>query len=97
MVALGNESVLDCRWNVSRTLAPNNNSTKNTTMDDYENNVIPRNYQPLVYAFIVALGIVGNGVAIFVISHSLSMRQKFTNSLILNQSSIDLVTVLILI
>ena len=98
MVALGNESVLDGRWNFSRTLASNNSSPNNTTMDDYENNVISSNYQQLAYAVIAALGIVGNGVAIFVISHSLSMRQKFTNILILNQSIIDFVTsVLILI
>ena len=98
MVGFGNESVLDGRWNISLTLASNNDSTNNTTIDDYESNRIPRNYQQLAYAFIAALGIVGNGVAIFVISHSLQMRQKFTNILILNQSSIDLVTsVLILI
>ena len=47
---------------------------------------------------IATLGIFGNAVVIFVILHSASMRSKFTNILILNQSCTDFATsVLILL
>ena len=98
MVALGNESVLDGRLNYSRPLALNNDITINITNDNYENNNGAMNYQQLAYALMATLGIFGNAVVIFVILHSASMRNKFTNILILNQSSIDFATsVLILI
>ena len=98
MVALGNESVLDGGWNVSRALASNNNLTTNITKDNYENSTGAMNYQQFAYALMATLGIFGNAVVIFVILHSASMRNKFTNILILNQSSIDFATsVLILI
>ena len=98
MVALRNESVLDGGWNISRALASNNDSTINITKDNYENSTGATNYQQLAYALISTLGIFGNAVVIFVILHSASMRNKFTNIFILNQSSIDFATsVLILI
>ena len=98
MVALGNESVLDGMWNMSRVLASNNDSTTNITNDNYENSTGARNYLQLAYALIAALGIFGNAIVIFVILQSVSMRNKFTDILILNQSSIDFATsVLILI
>ena len=98
MVALGNESVLDGMWNISRALASSNDSTTNISNDSYENSTGARNYQQLAYALIATLGMFGNAAVIFVILHSASMRSKFTNILILNQSSIDFATsVLILI
>ena len=98
MVALGNEIVLDGVWNFSRALASNNGSTTNITNDNYENSTGERHYQQLAYALIATLGMFGNAVVIFVILHSASMRNKFTNILILNQSSIDFTTsVLILL
>ena len=92
MITFGNESVLNVRWNSTPILTLDNDSTNSTNNNDYENNVISWNYQKLAYVLIAALGIVGNGVVIVVIAHSVSMRHKFTNILILNQSSIDLVT-----
>ncbi|KAI0225443.1 Somatostatin receptor type 4 [Lamellibrachia satsuma] len=97
MAALETDSVLDGRWNISRVLARNNESTINTTNDEYENKFIPRNYGQLAYVLIAVLGMMGNAVVIFVILHSASMRRKFTNMLILNQSSIDLVTSVVIL
>ena len=98
MVALGNESVLNGGWKHFRALATNNDSTANITNDNYENSTGERNYQQIAYALVATFGMFGNAVVIFVILHSASMRNKFTNVLILNQSSIDFATsVLILI
>ena len=36
MDALGNESVLEGRWKMFRTLVSNNDYTNNTNMDDYD-------------------------------------------------------------
>ena len=98
MVALGNESVLDGRWKFSRPQASNDDLMTNVTNENYEISTGAMNYQQLAYALMATLGIFGNAVVIFVILHSASMRSKFTNILILNQSSIDFATsVLILI
>ena len=98
MVALGNDSIMDGGWNYSRALASNNDSTTNITNDSYENSTGERNYQQLGYALIATLGMFGNAVVIFIILHSASIRNTFTNILILNQGSIDFATsVLILI
>ena len=53
---------------------------------------MPREHKQLAFALIASSGIIGNAVAIFVIAQCSKMRNKFTNMLILNQSSIDLAT-----
>ena len=92
MASLENNGVSDGMWNTSGTFALNNESSMNVTNEEYENNVTPTDYQNVVFALIAMVGIVGNAVVIFVIVRSVSMREKFTNILILNQCSIDLAT-----
>ena len=77
MVLLGNDSVLEMN---------------NGTNDESENVGMPIVHKQLAYALIASIGIIGNAVAIFVIAQCSKMRNKFSNILILNQSSIDLAT-----
>ena len=97
MPFLENNSVPNVMWNTSGTFALNNKSSTNLTNEEYEDNVIPTDYQNIAFGLIAMVGIVGNAVVIFVIIRSVSMREKFTNILILNQSSIDLATSLVLL
>ena len=94
MASLENNGVSGGMWNTSGTL--NNESSINLTNEEYENNVIPTDYKLVAFVLIAMIGIVGNAVVIFVIVRSVSMRKKFTNILILNQSCIDLATSLVL-
>ncbi|KAI0242709.1 Somatostatin receptor type 5 [Lamellibrachia satsuma] len=77
MVLPGNDSVLEINNGIN---------------DESENIGMPREHKQLAYALIASIGIVGNALAIFVIAQSSKMRNKFTNILILNQSSIDMAT-----
>ena len=92
MAAVENDTILSSTRNVSQWLSLDNVSTHGIKSDDYVNTGITWNYQQIAYALIAVLGVVGNSVVIFVILHSVSMRNKFTNILLLNQSIIDLVT-----
>ena len=75
MVLLGNDSVLEM----------------NNGINDESGNIgMPREHKQLAFALIASIGIVGNALVIFVIAQCSKMRNKFTNILILNQSSIDL-------
>ena len=64
----------------------------NEINDESEIIGMPREHKQLAFALIASIGIVGNAVTIVVIAQCSKMRSKFTNILILNQSSIDLAT-----
>jgi len=64
----------------------------NGTADGSETIGRPRGHERIAYASIAALGIVGNAVVVVVIVQCSTMRKRFSNILILNQSCIDLAT-----
>ena len=82
MDVLGNDSVLE---------------TNNGINDESENVGMPKVLKQVAFALIASIGIVGNALAIFVIVQCSTMRKKFSNILILNQSTIDLATSLFML
>ncbi|KAI0218467.1 hypothetical protein LSAT2_029839 [Lamellibrachia satsuma] len=82
MVGLGNDSVLEMNDGIN---------------DESENVGMPEVLKQVAFVLIASIGIVGNALAIFVIVQCSKMRKKFSNILILNQSSIDLAASLLML
>ena len=80
-----NDSFLQTLRNISG-MGDNNGTSR-----ERQNIRMPNTHTKIVYGTIAGLGIIDNLIVIVVISNSLKMRKSFTNILILNQSSIDMI------
>ena len=88
MATNGNESDYPGGLNFSEIQHPG--IIVNGTSTPLTNVRMPNTYLKIAYGSVSVLGILGNLIVIVVIGKSATMRKTFTNTLILNQSCIDL-------